>query len=130
MTAEKDTSDIVFQNLKWIKITNFGGSPLEIKLVKFLLEKATVLESIFLVMNQCDTSNDGLSLIIVQGQLSILPKASKDARIVLCGPSDRDCTITPTHTTYHQEKYRNGTTVHLDHVTIRDEHILLDQEFL
>ncbi|XP_078149016.1 putative F-box/FBD/LRR-repeat protein At1g78760 isoform X2 [Carex rostrata] len=119
VTVEKNTPDIVFQKLKWIKITNFDGSPLELKLVKFLLEKATVLESIFLVMNQCDISNNSLSLRIVQGQLSILPKASKNAQIVICGPLDRDCTINPTHKTfYHQEKYRNGTTVHLDYATI------------
>ncbi|KAF3332968.1 F-box/FBD/LRR-repeat protein [Carex littledalei] len=128
--AEKNTPDIVFQNLKWIKITNFDGSPLVLKLVKFLMEKATVLESIFLVMNQCDISNNSLSLRIVRGQLSILPKASKDAQIVICGPLDRDCSINPTHNTfYHQEKYRNGTTVHLDYAT-RGENIPLDQEFL
>ncbi|KAF3325352.1 F-box/LRR-repeat protein 13-like isoform X1 [Carex littledalei] len=30
--------DVVFQNLKWIKITNYDGSPHELTLVKYLLE--------------------------------------------------------------------------------------------
>jgi FBD len=119
----------IFQNLKWIKITNFEGSPIELKLVKFLLEKAIVLESIFLVMKRCDKSNDSSSLRIVQEQISILPKASKDAHVVLCGSSDHDCMINPTHTTYHQEKFQYGITLHHDYAT-RGGNVLLDQEFL
>ncbi|KAF3332972.1 F-box/FBD/LRR-repeat protein [Carex littledalei] len=104
--SDLEPLDVVFQNLKWIKITNYDGSPHELTLVKYLLEVATVLESIFLVMNQCDISKNSLSLRTVQQQLSILPKASKDAQIVICGPLDRDCTMNPTHTTfYHQDKY-------------------------
>ncbi|XP_078149080.1 F-box protein At4g09920-like [Carex rostrata] len=104
--SDLEPLDVVFKNLKWIKIANYDSSPHELKLVKFLLEKATVLESIFLVMNQCDISNNSSSLRTVQEQLSSLPKASKDAQIVICGPLDRDCTMNPTHTRfYHQEKY-------------------------
>ncbi|KAJ3709079.1 hypothetical protein LUZ61_012784 [Rhynchospora tenuis] len=124
-----DEPDVVFENLSWIKITNFGGSPSELKMVKFLLKKAVMLESIFIVLiDQCDISNNSSSLKIIQGQLAVIPKASKDARIVICGPLDSDRTINPTHTTlYYQEKYRKGTTVHLN------EHIfslLDDQDFL
>jgi hypothetical protein len=129
MSSKINTPDVVFRNLKWIKITNFKGSTVELKLVKFLIEKAIALESIFLVMNQCDKSNNSLSLRIVQGQISILPKASKDAHIVLCGSSDHDCMIRPTHTIYYEEKFRDGTTMHLDYDN-RDENVLLDREFL
>ncbi|KAJ1704745.1 hypothetical protein LUZ63_004524 [Rhynchospora breviuscula] len=133
VTAEKNTQDIVFRNLRWIKITNFGGSPLELKLVKVFLEKATVLESIYILMNQCDISNNSLPLRIIQGQLSVIPKASKDAHIVICGPLDDDCTVSPTHTSYyHQEKYRKGTTMYHDYGIPRlgGESIPLNQEFL
>ncbi|KAJ4769369.1 FBD-associated F-box protein [Rhynchospora pubera] len=129
---EKATPDIVFQNLKWIKITNFGGTALELKLVRFLLEKAILLESIiFVFMNQWDISNNSSSLRIIEGQLSVIQKASKDVNIVICGPLDHDCTINPTHTTfYHQERYQNGTTLHFDYGSTRSEDIPLDQEFL
>ncbi|KAJ4809155.1 F-box protein [Rhynchospora pubera] len=132
---EKDDSflmteepDIVFENLSWIKITNFGGSPPELKMVKFLLKKAIMLDSIFIVLtDQCDMANNSLSLRIIRGQLSVIPKASKDARIVICGPLDSDRTINPTHTTlYYQEKYRNGTTVLLNGYNFS----LLDEDFL
>ncbi|KAJ4769371.1 F-box protein [Rhynchospora pubera] len=131
VTAEQNTPNIVFRNLRWIKITNFEGTPLELKLVKFFLEKAIVLQSIFIVLNQCDISSNSLFVRIIEGQLSVIPKASKDANIVMCGPFDHDCMINPTHTIiYHQEQYRKGTTVQHDHATIRVENIPLDQDFL
>ncbi|KAJ4782731.1 FBD-associated F-box protein [Rhynchospora pubera] len=131
-SAQEMIPDIVFPNLKFIKITNFGGSSLELKLVKFFLERAIVLDSIYILLNQSSISNNSLSRRIIQGQLSVLPKASKDALIVICGPLDCDCTINPTHTTlYHEENRRNGTTMHLDDDDIMSrENILLDQEFL
>ncbi|KAJ1691665.1 hypothetical protein LUZ63_015820 [Rhynchospora breviuscula] len=130
-SAEEMIPDIIFPNLKFIKITNFGGSSLELKLVKFFLERAIVLESIFILLNQSNISNNSLSRRIIQGQLSVLPKASKDALIVICGPLDCDCTINPTHTTlYHEENRRNGTTMHLNDEIMSRENILLGQEFL
>ncbi|KAJ4769370.1 F-box protein [Rhynchospora pubera] len=130
-SAEEMVPDIIFPNLKFIKITNFGGSSLELKLVKFFLERAIVLDSIYILLNQSSISNNSLSRRIIQGQLSVLPKASKDALIVICGPLDCDCTINPTHTTlYYEENRRNGTTMHLDDDIMSRENILLDQEFL
>ncbi|KAJ3687034.1 hypothetical protein LUZ61_016198 [Rhynchospora tenuis] len=130
-SAEEIIPDLVFPNLKFIKITNFGGSSLELKLVKFFLERAIVLESIFILLNQFNISNNSLSRRIIQGQLSVIPKASKDALIIICGQLDCDCTINPTHTTlYHQENRRNGTTMHLNDEIMRRENIFVDQEFL
>ncbi|KAJ3699189.1 hypothetical protein LUZ61_002894 [Rhynchospora tenuis] len=129
-TAEEIISEIEFPNLKFIKITNFGGSSLELKLVNFFLEKAIMLESIFILMNQCDDSNNSLSRRIIQGQLSVIPKASKDARIVVCGQLDHDCWMSPTHAKlYYEENYRNGTAMHHYYERGR-ENIPLDQEFL
>ncbi|KAJ4763967.1 F-box protein [Rhynchospora pubera] len=127
-TAEEIISEIEFPSLKCIKIANFGGSSQELKLVKFFLEKAIMLESIFILMNQCDDSNNSLSRRIIEGQLSVMPKASKDARIVICGQLDHDCSINPTHAKlYYDENYRNGTTMHEGK---RRKNIPLDQEFL
>ncbi|KAJ4782730.1 F-box protein [Rhynchospora pubera] len=124
-SVEEIITDIVFPNLKFIKITNFGGSSAELKLVKFFLEKAIVLESIFILMNDCHISNNCFQRII-EGQLSVIPKASKDAHIVIA-----DCALNPTHATlYHEEKYRNGTTVNFHDESIIFESIPLDQNFL
>ncbi|KAJ3674921.1 hypothetical protein LUZ60_005537 [Juncus effusus] len=132
ITVENDTPDISFDNLKWIQITNFEGSMLELKLVKFLLENSPVLESLILVIKERDNmSKDSLFLRIVQGQLSVLQKASKNARIVLCGPLDHEFMINPLHRMlYHEKKYRAGTTVHLEYPSTGGEEILLDQQFM
>ncbi|KAJ1698713.1 hypothetical protein LUZ63_007225 [Rhynchospora breviuscula] len=128
-TAEEIISEIEFPSLKFIKITNFGGSPQELILVKFFLEKAIMLETIFTLMNQRDDSNNSLSRRIIEGQLSVIPKASKDAYIVVCGQLDHDCWINPTHAKlYYEENYRNGTAMHHDHEG--HENSPLDQEFL
>ncbi|KAJ3687033.1 hypothetical protein LUZ61_016197 [Rhynchospora tenuis] len=123
-SVEEIITDIVFPNLKFIKITNFVGLSEELKLVKFFLEKAIVLESIFILISDCDILNNSLSQKIIQGQLSVIPKASKDAHIVMA-----DCTLNPTHATlYHQEKYRDGTAVHFFNDEFKS--IPLDQDFL
>ncbi|XP_042495132.1 putative FBD-associated F-box protein At1g61330 isoform X2 [Macadamia integrifolia] len=91
----------VFNHLKLIKMGNFRGSKVELKMVKFLLERATVLESLVLVVPQesyaikkdlGDESEDSEfqsnsiktpPLCLLQEKLLQLPKASLGAQIIL-----------------------------------------------
>lgn len=114
----EDPSGISFNNLKVIKISNFRGRKAEMRLVGFLLQKAVYLETLVLVWPpesaeesmDMEPSNSGLEtattrindLVNLQVQLSLLPKAASQARILLCEQSE-DLSLTPTHTEYFEE---------------------------
>lgn len=106
--AMETPQDIDFSHLRVIKMTNFKGWRNEIRLLKFLLEKALCLESLIilvapLVENGMDlvSQNKQLSesqrLAILSGQISMPPKASSQAQIILCDSSQDDKRIQPVH---------------------------------
>ncbi|XP_072951667.1 uncharacterized protein [Typha angustifolia] len=114
VTIAKIAPDVAFNHLKLIKISNFRGSITELRLVKFLLENSIVLESLVLVASQasdhtkrCDDrelglaaeakQGDSLAMRILRGQLSLIPKASAEACIVLHEFFEDDCNLNPTH---------------------------------
>lgn len=88
----------------------------EMRLVRFLLERAVVLETMVLVtppkvdlkgginheqyksVSEAISQND-IDLMVPHGQPSLLPKASR-ASIVLCEYSEDDKALTPKHTEY------------------------------
>ncbi|XP_058089570.1 FBD-associated F-box protein At5g22730-like [Magnolia sinica] len=98
----EEPSNCIFDNLKSIKITGFKGHRNEMRLVKFLLEKAIVLEALILIVKKDSTVYSEFTQILplpsLHDQLVSLPKASSDARIVLCEQSDDDNKLVPTHT--------------------------------
>lgn len=120
--------DIAFDNLKVIKMTNFQGSNNELKLVKFLLERAAVLEYLLLVSAPFDDTgclakqNDGIEqtkpeermcIKIILGQISMLPKASPEVCIKLVEFHQDEDTINPTHNNlYSRYDYQSGTVCH------------------
>lgn len=87
----KKQPDVIFNNLKVIKVSNFRGGKFEIRLLKFLLEKAVTLQTIVIVAPPVDAKNGAdveytgsssqckpselLRLKVLPGQLSRLPKA-------------------------------------------------------
>lgn len=114
-----EPSDITFNHLKAIKLSNFKGSMSEMKLVRFLLERAVVLETMVLVTppkadlkgsinhEQHNSVSEAISqnnvdLIFLRGQMSLLPKTSR-ANIVLCGYLEDDKALTPKHTEYFMD---------------------------
>ncbi|XP_058089656.1 putative FBD-associated F-box protein At1g61330 isoform X2 [Magnolia sinica] len=100
--AVKETSECIFDKLKLIKITGIMGHRNEMRLVKFLLEKATVLEALILIGQKDSFLQSKFTqiqpLMLLHDQLLSLPKTSLDARIVLCEQSDDDNNLWPTHT--------------------------------
>ncbi|XP_010932063.1 F-box/FBD/LRR-repeat protein At1g13570 [Elaeis guineensis] len=111
-----EPSDITFNHLKAIKLSNFKGGMSEMRLVRFLLERAVVLETMVLVAppkadlkesinheqyNSASEaiSQDNVDLMVLRGQLSLLPKTSR-ANIVLCEYLEDDKALAPKHTEY------------------------------
>ncbi|KAK9085118.1 hypothetical protein Sjap_025529 [Stephania japonica] len=94
--AEELASTCSFDNLKIVKITNFCGSKTEMRLVKSFLSKSVSLELMMLVAAKnsemekqiAHVKNSGTSTVL--DELLILPKASNDARVVLCGDWEAD----------------------------------------
>lgn len=116
MTSVQEPSDISFNHLKAIKLSNFKGDMGEMRLVRFLLERAVVLETMVLVTppktdlkgsinhEQYNSASEAISqnnvdLIFLRGQLSLLPKTSR-ANIVLCEYLQDDKALNPKHTEY------------------------------
>ncbi|KAG0470921.1 hypothetical protein HPP92_017621 [Vanilla planifolia] len=97
---------ITLSNLKVIKLTNFIGTTIEMKLVSFLLDKATVLESLTLVLPQTSNINKGngkerLVLSILRGRVLLLARKSAVARIIV-HEFGEDEGINPTYKDIHK----------------------------
>lgn len=115
----EEPSCCIFNCLHTIKINNFRGTEAEMRLVKFFLEKAVELESLILVSPQSSYPEKSISDLktvsasqsrsqsfetqsrVLQDQLSILPKASAEARIVLCEQGKDESKLCPAHTEYY-----------------------------
>ncbi|KAF9611814.1 hypothetical protein IFM89_035799 [Coptis chinensis] len=111
----EEPSSCFFYNLQIVKITSFRGSDTEMKMVKFFLDKAIVLESLVLVVasdfhleKDIDNIKDGdgvasqsencnVPLRILHDQLLKLPKASTDAQILLFEHWEVDTSLCPKH---------------------------------
>ena len=115
----KKPPDVIFNNLKVIKVNNFRGTTSELRLLKFLLQKAVVLQFLVIVAPPTDTKeetdaehigsssqckpNERVGLRIFRGQLSVLPKASSNVHIVVCDYLDDDTGLNPLHTQVYCE---------------------------
>ncbi|KAK9089441.1 hypothetical protein Scep_028523 [Stephania cephalantha] len=82
-----------FDNLKTIKITNFRGTEIEMRLVKFFLSKSISLEQLVLVAAQdsdlekqiAGTNDSSMTSITIVDEVLIMPKASSNAKVLVCG---------------------------------------------
>ncbi|KAH7675700.1 RNI-like protein [Dioscorea alata] len=114
----EEPSAVTFNHLKVIKMNNFKGCKSEMRLIRFLLEKATVLEVLLLVvpkkpgMEEDNSSSsethyyvDRREMEMIHGQLVSFPKSSPGAKVVLCEYDEDDQGITPTHTEYFWEYF-------------------------
>ncbi|XP_039131350.1 uncharacterized protein LOC120267737 [Dioscorea cayenensis subsp. rotundata] len=114
----EEPSAITFNHLKVIKMNNFKGCKSEIRLVKFLLEKAIVLVDLLLVvpkkpcMEEHNSSSSGThyyadrrEIEMIHGQLVSFPKSSPGAKVVLCEYDEDDQAIIPAHTEYYWDHF-------------------------
>lgn len=122
ITVVQEPSDVVFSHLKMIKLSNFNGCAAEMRLVRFLLERAVVLVSLVIVtpqktelkesmdVDQSDAvseanSKDRLDLMMLREQLALLPKTSAGANVIVCEYMEDYETLNPTHTEYYCDFY-------------------------
>ncbi|XP_073008856.1 putative FBD-associated F-box protein At5g53635 isoform X1 [Typha latifolia] len=104
--VEEESPDDGLENIRMIKMNSFKGHYNEMRLVRFLLEKASRLDSLIIVAPQDHHlksekhCRNGAAcqpnvLDLLRLQLSCLTKASENAQIILSG--DDDYPIRPTH---------------------------------
>ncbi|XP_058081582.1 F-box/FBD/LRR-repeat protein At1g13570-like [Magnolia sinica] len=109
----EELPECVFHRLKTITMNCFGGQQDEIRLVKFFLEKAIVLESLVLITTPKSHLEKGVGgiqkatksysecnempLTLLYKRLSLLQKASSDAQIVLCKHPKDSSSLRPSH---------------------------------
>ncbi|KAM0854036.1 hypothetical protein ACQ4PT_050686 [Festuca glaucescens] len=110
-TATDEDEDIVLDeeisldHLTFIKMMNFRGTTHELRLLRFVLRRAPVLEQLVLVTPEEEgTPGDhGQLLRIVQEHVSETRKAPwRDARITVCRPREDD-SLSPAHTKYYHD---------------------------
>lgn len=111
--------DIVLGHLRFIKVVNFRGTSCELRLLEFLLDRTPALEHLVLVTpeeegtpgdDEQQQSGSMLHLKIIEGQVSMMRKASPEARIAVCRPRE-DGSRNPAHTTYYHEEKRSSGAV-------------------
>ncbi|KAL0928055.1 hypothetical protein M5K25_002291 [Dendrobium thyrsiflorum] len=96
MSSKCNTS---FDRLKVIKITNFKGRSNEMSLVSSLLQKASDLETLVLVIRP-DKESNGEGILdwkILKGEVLLLQKASPTAQIFLHEVGEDDDGLNSTH---------------------------------
>ncbi|XXG59648.1 hypothetical protein AAC387_Pa04g1697 [Persea americana] len=102
----EEPSECTLSQLKVIKISGLKGHCNEMRLLKFLLEKAIILEKVVLVMaatseKDLRTQSESIQMPLLSNlreRLLLLPKASSGAQIVLCEYSEDDNSLCPKHT--------------------------------
>ncbi|CAO2192947.1 unnamed protein product [Urochloa humidicola] len=102
VTYENDDDDIVLEyevvldRLALIKVVNFRGTRRELRLLRFFLKRAPVLEQLVLATMEREGAPGDEQLKAIQERVSGMQKASRDARISVCWPK-ADGSPSPTH---------------------------------
>lgn len=95
--------DIVFEHLTFIKVVNFEGTRCELRLLRFLMNRAPALEQLVLVTVEEEGALGDEEMKTVQARVSAMRTASPEARITVCRPREDD-SRSPAHTKlYHEE---------------------------
>ncbi|CAL4976867.1 unnamed protein product [Urochloa decumbens] len=96
LTDESDDDDIVLDyevvldRLTLIKVVNFRGARRELRLLRFFLKRAPVLEQLVLATVEGEGAPGDEQLKAIRERVSGMQKASRDARISVCRPNADD----------------------------------------
>ncbi|KAL6849899.1 hypothetical protein ACP4OV_020526 [Aristida adscensionis] len=96
--------EFVLNHLSFIKVVNFWGSRRELRLLRFLLNRAPALEEVVLVTVEGDGAPGDERLESIRGRVSALWKASPAARVAVCRPGE-DSSRQPLHTRFFHGLY-------------------------
>ncbi|CAO2162130.1 unnamed protein product [Urochloa humidicola] len=95
--AAAAADETVFDQLALIKVVNFSGTKRELRLLRFLLKRAPVLEQMVVVVTvEGEGAPGDEQLKAMQKQIPRLRKASRQARVSVCRP-DEDDSPNPNH---------------------------------
>ncbi|TVU22525.1 hypothetical protein EJB05_32231, partial [Eragrostis curvula] len=95
--------DFVLGHLKLIKVANFRGTRLEFVLLSFLIKRAPALEQLVLITVDEDEAPGDEQLKIIQQRVSAMRKASPEAQVIVCRPSEVR-NHNPAHTRFYHEE--------------------------
>ncbi|KQK03806.1 FBD-associated F-box protein At4g10400 [Brachypodium distachyon] len=104
--------EIALDHLTFIKLVNFRGTRREMRLLRFVLRRAPILEHVVLLtpeeegraLRPGDDDQNQQLLKIVQEHVSEIGKAFlwREAHVVVCRPRE-DCSRSPAHTKYYHD---------------------------
>jgi hypothetical protein len=96
--------DFVLGHLRLIKVVNFRGTRLELMMLAFLLKRAPVLEQLVLVTVDEGEAPGNEQLKMIQERVSAMRKASLEARVTVCRPTEDRSSQNPAHTRFYHEE--------------------------
>ncbi|XP_034593790.1 uncharacterized protein [Setaria viridis] len=95
--------EVVLEQLTFIKIANFRGTRHELRLLRFFLKRAPVLEQMVLVTVEGEGTPGDEQLKDIDERVSVLQKASREARVSVCRPNEDD-SPNHAHTMFYREE--------------------------
>ncbi|CAL4950639.1 unnamed protein product [Urochloa decumbens] len=95
--------DIVLDHLTLIKVVNIRGTRCELRLLRFLMNRAPVLEQLVLVTAEEEGPLGGEEIKAIQMRVPAMRTASPEARVTVCRPG-KDGSRNPAHAKLYHEQ--------------------------
>ncbi|PAN31531.1 hypothetical protein PAHAL_5G425600 [Panicum hallii] len=95
--------DILLDHLTLIKVVNIRGTRCELRLLRFLMNRAPALEQLLLVTVEEEGALGDEEMKAIQMRVSAMRTASPEARVTVCRPGE-DGSRNPAHTKFYHEE--------------------------
>ncbi|RLM93251.1 uncharacterized protein C2845_PM08G09220 [Panicum miliaceum] len=95
--------DILLDHLTLIKVVNIRGTRCELRLLRFLMNRAPALEQLLLVTVEEEGALGDEEMKVIQMRVSAMRTASPEARVTVCRPGE-DGRRNPAHTKFYHEE--------------------------
>ncbi|RLN22580.1 uncharacterized protein C2845_PM07G05450 [Panicum miliaceum] len=95
--------DILLDHLTLIKVVNIRGTRCELRLLRFLLNRAPALEQLVLVTVEEEEALGGEEMRAIQTRVSAMRTALLEARVTVCRPGEDD-SQNPAHAKLYHEQ--------------------------
>ena len=95
--------DILLDHLTLVKVVNIRGTRCELRLLRFLMNRAPALEQLVLVTVEEEGALGGEEMEAIQTRVSAMRTASPEARVTVCRPGE-DGSRNPAHRKLYHEQ--------------------------
>lgn len=95
--------DILLDHLTLVKVVNIRGTRCELRLLRFLMNRAPALEQLVLVAVEEEGALGGEEMEAIQTRVSAMRTASPEARVTVCRPGE-DGSRNPAHRKLYHEQ--------------------------